>query len=72
MRVLLVLTVTLSIITGIMMAPAALVVWACIAAGLSKGVMIALVIPACVVGSLLGIGSLTVIVTSEKFDKLLG
>jgi hypothetical protein len=72
MRILLVLTVTLSIIIGIMMAPAALVAWACIAAGLSKGVMVALVIPACVVGSLLGIGAIAVIVDSEKFDKLLG
>ena len=72
MRILLVLTVTLSIIIGIMMAPAALVAWACIAAGLSKGVMVALVIPACVVGSLLGVGAIGVIVSSEKFDKLLG
>ncbi|NIP30760.1 MAG: hypothetical protein GTN59_09430 [Candidatus Dadabacteria bacterium] len=54
------------------MAPALLVAWACIAAGLSKGVMVALVIPACVVGSLLGLGAIGAIVTSEKFDKLLG
>lgn len=72
MRILLVLTVTLSIIIGIMMAPALLVVWACSAIGLSKGVMIALAIPACVVGVLLGIGAIAAIVDSEKFDKLLG
>jgi hypothetical protein len=72
MRILLVLTVTLSIIIGIMMAPALLVSWACIAAGLSKGVMVALVIPACVVGTLLGMAIIAVIVDSEKFDKLLG
>ena len=72
MRILLVLTVTLSIIMAIMMAPALLVAWACIAIGLPKGIMISLCIPAVVAGVLLGMGAIAVIVDSDKFDKLLG
>jgi len=72
MRILLVLTVTLSIIMAIMMAPGLLVSWACIAIGLPKGIMIALCIPALVAGVLLGMGAIAVIVDSDKFDKLLG
>ena len=72
MRVLLVLTVTLSIIIGIMFAPSLLVIWACSAIGLSKGIMVALIIPAAVCGTLLGIGAIAAIVDSNFFDKLLG
>lgn len=72
MRILLVLTVTLSIIVAIMFAPAVLVICVCKAFGLSKIVMMIPLVPACVVGTLLGILVLLKIVDSEKFDKLLG
>jgi len=72
MRVLLVLTVTLSIIVAIMFAPAVLVICVCKAFGLSKFVMMIPLIPACVIGTLLGLLVLTNLVDSEKFDKLLG
>jgi len=72
MRVLLVLTVTLSIIVAIMFAPAVLVICVCKAFGLSKFVMMIPLIPACVIGTLLGLLVLMNLVDSEKFDKLLG